>query len=142
MPIYLDANSPSARTIDVAVASYGYIVSHLRYENIVDGKYEQNIDRTVTLTNLATRRVQIDIEYLDMGGWVNDACDDKLVITTTPRLPDICSPVPSQFIANLSSNQISFQFFTNPFTEGNGFWLKYSSKYITSISIANVKVQI
>ena len=119
-------------------ASYGYIVSHQNFKSTVDGNYTDGINCTVTLTNLTSGDVQIDIEYLDMEGLTNNNCSDKLVITsTTPRLPDICSPSPSQFTAHLSSNWVSFQFITNSYDEGNGFWLKYSSKCILCITICN-----
>ena len=130
-PVYLDSGTPNQRTVDVTGLSYGYITSHSEYGDSIKDVYEFNLDRTLTLTGLATHQVQLDVEFLQFERYTDGDCDDKLVITTTsPALPDICTDAPPirQYTANLNSNQMSVRFITNGFDEGTGFWMKYTGK--------------
>ena len=139
-PVYLDSGTPTSREVDVTGLSYGYITSHSKYGDSTDPQYEPNLDRTVTLTGLATPQVQLDVEVMQLEGYNDNNCDDKLVITTTnPALPDICATAPPsrQYTANLNSNQMSVQFVTNAFDENNGFWMKYTGEQQFTKALSN-----
>ena len=133
-PIHLHDDTATPRTVDISGLTTSYITSHSKYGDSTSANYINDIDRTLTLTGLASQEVTIEIEYMELDGATTGDCDpdDQLVITAaTPAIVDICSdetdgsPYPS-YTANLGSNQMSFQFITNGNTEKAGFWIKFS----------------
>ena len=111
----------------------GYIVTHSKYGDSVSPNYDHDIDCTLTLINLASQEVNIEVEYMELEGYTNDDCDDRLVITgATPTLTAICSttteaPYPT-YTANLDSNLMSFKSITNGFDENDGFRIKVAGE--------------
>ena len=124
LPIYLQDVATNPRTVDMTGVTFGYLVSHSEYDGDTD--YEHNVDRTLTLTNLESQSVQLEVVALSLQGNANDDCTDSLTITTSdPALPIICSDTPDIHTATLSSAEMSLQFQTNTETANDGFLLKF-----------------
>ena len=127
-PVHQGNGEQPSRSVDISGIHHGYIVSHSRFGDAVRPNYSPKTNSTLTLGSLCTQTVQVNIEYLDMEGYETGECyaDDQLKIT---GLSDaICGVTPNTFTVNLDTDEISFQFTTNDFDEGKGFWLQYRGK--------------
>lgn len=98
----------------------GYIVSHWNYGK---SKYASNINKTLTLTGVASREIEITIVSFNVDYQHEGECNDYLRVDNTNFCGNLV--VPYNFSVNNLTDHITFLFATDKNFVYAGFRLQY-----------------